>query len=280
MAAMVAAIALCGTQAAVASTGDSTGVARPVATMFMLDMGYASVHDTYLTPITYGGPHLRLGYQAMQATGFSPDKWVRNLEVGVEYSNVKNNPGTNTMHEVMVEGRWSLMRRWRDVITPGLQLMAGGTVMARGGAIYNGANSNNICSVKIHAGMGVAGTVVYPVRIGRMPVTLGYQLAIPVIGAFYSPDYDESYYEIYVGNHKGLAHFSLGKRFQASSLLSADLHLGNTIVRLGYRYQTENSSVNHLKTNLHSHSLVIGLGGEFLSLGRKKPPTRIISSIY
>lgn len=279
MAAAVAAIAIFGTPAASAQD-DSTWVARPVASMFMLDLGHASVRDTYLTPVTYGGTHLRLGYQAVQATGFNPDKWVRNLEVGVEYGNVKNNVGNNTMHVAMVDGRWSLMRRWRDVVTPGLQLMAGGAVMVRGGAIYNGANSNNICSVKIHAGVGVSGMAVYPVRVGRLHITLSDQLAVPVLGAFYSPEYDESYYEIYVGNHSGLAHFTLGKRYEVNNLLSADLHLGNTILRLGYRYQGEGSNVSNLKTRLSNHSLVIGLGGDFLSLGRKKTPTRIISSIY
>jgi len=280
MAAMVAAIAICGTLVAAAQDSGDTGVARPVASMFMLDAGYGSVRDTYLTPVTYGGTNLRLGYQAMQATGFNPDKWVRNLEVGVEYGNVHNPMGNNTMHTVMVDGRWSLVRRWRDVFTPGLQLMAGGAVMARGGVIYNGANSNNICSVKIHAGIGLAGTAVYPVRVGRLPVTLVYQMSMPVLGAFYSPEYDESYYEIYVGNHKGLAHFTLGKRFEINHQLNADVHLGNTILRIGYRYHNESSDVSNLKTNMSSHSVVLGIGGDFLSIGRKKTPSRTISSIY
>ena len=34
--------------------------------MFTIDVGYASVHDSYLTPITYGGLDLGLAYQALR----------------------------------------------------------------------------------------------------------------------------------------------------------------------------------------------------------------------
>ncbi len=275
-AATVAVMTLC---APVAVAGDGDEVGRPVASMFTVDVGYASVRDTYLTPITYSGLNLRLGYQAMQACGFGPEKWVRSLEVGVEYDNVDNLVGNNTMHSLMVEGRWSLMRRWR--VGDKLQLMGGGAAMLRGGAIYNGNNSNNICSVKAHIGVGLAGTAVYPVRLGRLPVTLSYQVNTPVIGAFYSPEYDETYYEIYVGNHSGLVHPAWwGNRFEINNLVSADLHLGNTILRVGYRNHVGHSDVCNLTTHIVTHSFVIGVGGEFLSMGRKSTPRRTVSSIY
>lgn len=278
MAAVVAAMAFCSLPLAAQDSGEDD-VARPVDAMFSLDVGQARVKDTYLTPITYSGTHLRLEYSAMQATGFSPEKWVRHLEVGAEYDNVENLAHNNTMHSVMAGGHWSLMRRWR--LDRGLQLMAGGMVTARGGAIYNGSNSNNICSVKVHAGVGVAGAAVLPVHMGRLPVTLSWQVNIPVVGAFYSPDYDESYYEIYVGNHSGLVHPAWwGNRFEANSMLGADLHLGNTILRVGYRLHQESSHINNLDTRLSSHSFVLGLGGEFLNVGRRGTPSRTVSAMY
>ena len=33
----------------------SVKVVRPTLSMFMMDVGYASIHDSYLTPITYDG---------------------------------------------------------------------------------------------------------------------------------------------------------------------------------------------------------------------------------
>lgn len=263
-----------------ASAGDNDDVARPVASMFTLDAGQATVRDTYLTPVTYHGTNLRLGYSAMQATGFAPERWVRHLELGVEYDNVHNPVGNNTMHTAMVDASWSLMRRWR--LDHGLQLMAGGMIGARGGAIYNGKNSNNICSVKVHVGVGLAGGAVYPVRLGRLPVTLSLAASMPLVGVAYSPQYDESYYEMYVGNHSGLVHAAWpGNRLQVNSQLCADLHLGNTIVRVGMRQHTETMHINNLHTRLVNTSLVLGVGGDFMNVTRNKPkPAHIISSMY
>lgn len=281
MAAIVAAIAFSTPLATAQDSGESE-VARPVLSLFSLDLGHASVQDTYLTPITYKGKNLRLGYQHMQALGHDPEHWVRNLELGVEYDNVKNIVGNRTMHDLMVEGRWSLMRRWRNVLTPGLQLMGGGAAMLRGGAIYNPSNSNNIASVKAHIGVGVAGVASYQVNIKRLPITLSYQVSMPIVGAFYSPDYDESYFEIYVGNRSGLVHVAWpGARFEVNNLVSADLHLGGTILRVGYRHHYESSRINYITNMQSTHALSIALGGNILSVNPKKScPSRVLYPLY
>lgn len=270
MAALVAAMCFYTSSLQAQEAGSDT-VSRPVTSIFTLDMGRADVLDTYLTPVTYHGPNLRLGYEAIQACGFNPGKWVRDLEVGVDYGNVKNPTGVNQMHSLMVEGRWSLERRWRDVLTPGLQFTAGGMVQARGGAIYNGHNSNNICSVKVHMALGVAGTASYPLNLGRLPVTLNYRMTMPVIGACYSPEYDESYYEIYVGNHSGLVHPAWwGNRFDIDNLVAADLHLGHTTLRLGYRNHFTHTSIRNLTHRHQSHSLVLGISTTIQTLSPRQ----------
>lgn len=277
MAVLIAAIVICNAPAIQAQ--DDGEVARPVATMFTVDLGAASVRDTYLTPITYHGTHMRLGFSAMQATGFNPEQWVRHLELGAEYDLVHNRPGNNTMHNLMVDGRWSMMRRWRH--SSGMQLMAGGMIGARGGAIYNPSNSNNVASVKVHLGVGLAGAIIYPVHIKRLPVTLNWTASFPLIGVTYSPDYDESYYEMYVGNHSNLVHPAWpGNRLEFNSLLSADLHLGNTILRVGVRGHSEAMHINNLRTGIFNGAVVLGLGGDFLNIGRNKQPKRVISSMY
>ena len=93
----------------------------------------------------------------------------------------------------------------------------------------------------------------------------------------------ESYYEIYLGNRKHLAHFGWwGNRLDLDCSLGVDLHLGSTIVRLGYRGRNERSWVSHLDTRLTTHALVVGIGGEVLSLPRRgiHPKARIISAMY
>lgn len=57
---------------------------RPVAKAFTLDYGGASVLDTYLSSIKYSGYNLRLSYERLQAMRFNPEKWVMQLEAGVD----------------------------------------------------------------------------------------------------------------------------------------------------------------------------------------------------
>ena len=83
---------------------------------------------------------------------------------------------------------------------------------------------------------------------------------MPALGAFFAPEYDESYYEIYLGNHRNLAHLGWwGNRFDMANYLGADFHLGKTVLRLGYRARLEHWSVNHLKVHDVTHSLVLGI---------------------
>ncbi len=240
---------------------------RPVQAMWTLDAGHASSLDSYLSPITYGGVDLALGFEHLQDCGFDPRHWTRQLRVGLEYAYQENPVGNNEMHLGMADLSWALMRRWDGVFTPRLQLLLGGMTQLRGGALYAPAGSNNVVSAKVRWSVGVQGQAVARLHLGRVPLTLRYQASLPVAGVFFSPEYDESYYEIYLGNHRNLAHAGWwGNRFDMENYLTADFHLGGTIVRLGYRNRLERSWVSHLNTHLTTHALVIGIGGNFLTV--------------
>lgn len=262
---------------------DTAEVERPVTSMFMVDAGHNSLLDTYVSAVTYRGVNVRLGYERMQAMKFNPRKWVMQLEAGVDYSHLHNPAGNHTEHALMVEARWGMMHRWTDVGTQGLQLQLGGMTQFRGGIIYTPINSNNVVSVKLHWCVGLSALAAYTVnRDGRVPVTLRYQATLPVAGVFYSPEYDESYYEIYLGNRKGLANFGWwGNRFDMTNLLTADLHLGATVLRFGYRCRIANSWIKQINCHDITHGFVLGVGGEWLSLSRRKAAQRhTIGAIY
>ena len=227
--------------------------------MFTVDMGYASVHDSYLTPITYDGLDLALGYEAMRPV--RADKWLWQLGVGADYNYVENPAKNNDLHKVMGNIEFSMQRCWKGVFTPKLNLAAGPMAQLRAGIVYDAVNSNNPVTVRAYANVGAAGNAWLDTRIWHFPVTLRYQVQLPVTGVFFAPEYDESYYEIYLGNHKNLAHLGWwGNRVDMTHFLGADLHLGGTTLRIGYRARLEHWSVNHLKVHDVTHSLVLGIG--------------------
>ena len=246
---------------------DSTKVVRPTLAMWVVDGGYASIHDSYLTPITYEGWDFALGFEATRAARFAPDRWLWQLQVGADYNYTENHAGNNELHKLLGDVSFNMQRRWHDVFTPHLDLSVGPMTQVRAGVIYNPANSNNTVSVRAHANLGVAGMASWRTRLGRMPITLRYQGQLPVVGVFFAPEYDESYYEIYLGNRRNLAHMSWwGNRFDMTNYIGADLHLGAAILRIGYRGRIEHWSVNNLKVHDVSHSVVLGIGANLTAV--------------
>ena len=227
--------------------------------MFTIEAGYASVHDSYLTPITYDGWDLAMGYEAMRS--LRADKWLWQLQVGADYNHVENPARNNDLHKLMGDITFDMQRQWRGVFTPKLNLSVGPMTQVRAGIVYDAVNSNNPVTVRAHWNVGLAGMAAFDTRIRRLPITLRWQTQLPAAGVFFAPEYDESYYEIYLGNHKNLAHLGWwGNRFDMTNYLGADLHLGSTTLRIGYRSRLEHWSVNHLKVHDVTHSIVLGIG--------------------
>lgn len=171
----------------------SEGLVCPTLSMFTLDAGYASLHDSYLTPITYDGMNLAPRYEAMRAAWFRPRSWTWQLQAGVDYCYAENPAGNNEMHRLLADVSFSLQHRWRKVLLGCVDLSAGPMFTLRAGATYDPANSNNPVSARAHAALGVTGMATWNTRMWRQPVTLRYQAQLPVAGAFFAPEYNESY---------------------------------------------------------------------------------------
>ena len=236
-----------------------SAVGQERVSMFTVDAGYASVHDSYLTPITYGGMDLALGYEALRSA--SNDKWFWQVQVGADYNYVENKAKNNELHKLMGDITFGMQRQWRQLIAHRIDVSVGPMTQLRAGIVYNEVNSNNPVSLRAQWNVGAAAMLSMPTRLGRLPLTLRYQMQLPAAGIFFAPEYDESYYEIYLGNHKNLAHLGWwGNRFDMTNYVGADLHLGKTTLRIGYRSRLEHWTVNHLKVHDVTHSVVLGIG--------------------
>lgn len=275
-------IAVCCRAQSTPVAGDSIPPLRPVTSAYMLETGSSSVADSYLSPITYRGWSAAFAYERMQAMKFDPDNWVMQLNARIELDRGRNHADNATTWRIDGTFSWGMLRRWHPL--PGLTIAAGGSTGIDAGCIYNPRNSNNPASAKLAWTVNATAYAAYNLRIGRLPVTLRYQPVLPLAGIFFAPEYDELYYEIYLGNHDGLVHFAWpGNRFAMTNLFTVDLHFGATSLRLGYRGYTFSSKANDLVTNIHTHAFVIGLSGEWLSLSRRRPlsrDSRIISALY
>ncbi len=255
---------------------------RPVHSAYMLEVGGARLADTYLSPVPYKGVHFGFTHQRYQAMKFSPDRWTMSLTLRLGLDKTDNSARNTSMWDAAVSADWGMMRRY--AINRWLTLAPGASTTITGGALYTAANSNNPVSAKASWTVNITGMATARFNIKRLPVTVTYRPTLPVTGVFFSPDYGELYYEIYLGNSSGLAHAAWwGNYFLLDNLLTAELEFGSTYLTAGYRGSIFSTRINHLTTNIFTHSFVIGIAGEWLSLNPRKglpDRSRVIHALY
>lgn len=204
------------------------------------------------------------------------------LSAGATYNTVKNYVKSHKMQGAFVDFSWGMMHRWRPL--SGLQLFAGASTSFDGGVIYNPLNSNNPVAVKLHWSLNPTAMAVYNMKLWNMPLTFRYQATISAFGLFFSPDYGESYFELYVGNHSGLVHAGWwGNRFDMQNALTVDMHFGNTVLRVGYSGLIRTSWICNINSQIYNNMFTIGVGGDWMSLPGKSSSgkkAKIISALY
>ena len=267
----IALSALAITAATFCCNGATSGleVIRPVNSSWMLDAGSAHVADTYLSPLKYTGWNASFEYERLQAMKFSPDAWRQQLHVGVELSDATNRAGNGSMLYGGLYARWGMLRMWR--LPYRFTVAAGGSAGATIGGIYNTRNGNNPAAAKADVTANLTGWATWSIDLGRMPVMFRWQTTLPLVGMFFSPEYDELYYEMYLGNRHGLIHCAWpGRFFRWDNLVTADLDFATTRLRLGFRSRIYSTEVNHITTRIFSYSFVLGVTGDWFSVSRRK----------
>lgn len=256
-----------------AEPGDSLEAVRPVAASYMLSVGSSHLTDTYLTPLKYDGMHFGFEYERLQAMKFRPERWTQLLDLSLSLDQTENPARNATMWALMARVEWGMMHRWAQPIAsvPGLKLALGGSASIEGGCLYNARNGNNPASAKGAFTLNLTGLATYGLTLGRLPVTLSWRPTLPLAGAFFSPDYGELYYEIWLGDHAGLCHFAWpGSYFCLDNLVTADLHFGATTLRVGYKGRVYSTEASHIVTNMATHSLVVGVSLDWISIDPRR----------
>lgn len=241
---------------------------RPVYSAYMWEIGSASVAETYLSPLKYTGWSTALSYERRQAMRFDPQRWEMRLGGRLDLERTLNPPGNVVMWGADLDLRWGMSRRW--ALDGHWRLLAGGYTGAQVGALYNTRNGNNPVAAKASWTIGPSVGAAFTSHIGRIPISARYTAEMPLTGVFFAPQYGELYYEIYLGNHHGLVRAAWpGNYFRLDQLATVDVRFGATIVRLGYRCGIHSSKASHIVTERVSHTFVLGIASEWLSLSAR-----------
>lgn len=220
--------------------------------------GTTNVFDAYLSPLEYTGSEVRLQRETLrQTTKMDGRLYVQTL-LNIHASYTENPAKTTNMYEGLLS--WDLNYLYRKDLSPRLSFLGGAALDLNAGAIYNERNSNNPAQAKVSAHLAATGLMQYQFRLFRKESKLRYQATLPLVGGLFSPEYGESYYEIFELKHKG-HHVCMATPFNALSLrqtLSLDFPIRKTTVRISYIGDFQQANVNHLKSHVWSNAFMIG----------------------
>ena len=260
-------------------SADSLQTLRPVTSTYSVEYGAASTLDTYLSPLRYQGSTIALNGSWLKAMRQNPQHLIMAFDASIGLESQLSPARNSRLYDFSLDFSWSMMYRWRPI--EHFQVGAGGGVALNIGALYLARNSNNPVSARASVDVTANAMASYSLHIGRLPVRLIDRVSIPMVGAFFSPEYGETYYEIYLGNHAGLAHCGWwGNHFRIDNLLAADISLGTVALRVGCHFDFSSGKVHDIVTRHTTHSLVIGLTHDSLNITGLDKSQNIIPAIY
>ncbi len=231
---------------------------RPVTGIYGVEIGEMSAYSTYLSPLTYSGATYGILGNWRKAMPFAPECAIMEFDTHFDIGSMLNPRKTARMLDLDAYLSWGMA--WRKRLHNSLQVSAGGDLAAEFGMLWLTRNGNNPVAARAYVSLGVKGGVSWHFTAGRLPILLSDDVRIPIGGAFFSPAYGETYYEIYLGNRSGLVHFGYpGNHFTLSNHLAFTLDFGRTALQVGYRFSADTSWINHLDTRIFRHCLTLGV---------------------
>ncbi|WP_036908580.1 DUF3316 domain-containing protein [Xylanibacter ruminicola] len=225
----------------------------------MIGLGPSKVLDTYLTPENFSGTGFTYMYIKEQRD--TTRLWSNTYEHEVDLSNTHDRSHNINDLEITYNLYWARYYNFRPVLN-GLKLQAGVAANLCAGAIYNMTSSNNPAQARAALNIMPSATATYGFHISRHRFTARYELNLPLVGVMFSPNYGQSYYEIFSrGNYD---HNIVPTTFVSAptfrQLASVDWHCTQKwALRLAYLGNYQQAQVNNLKQHTYTHRILLGI---------------------
>lgn len=243
---------------------DSIHHNRYVMHSTLYGVGPINILDTYLSPLEYKGTNLNILRENMRFTKMMDGKVSVQNMLQIHLSYTKNRAETNS--EISSMAKWTFAWHYQQKLNSNLKLLVGPMIDLNGGFVYNTGNSNNPAQAKVFANLDVSGMLIYKFNLWNYPMIARYQVNLPLIGLMFSPEYGESYYQMFSLNKfsgKNIVFTSLNNHPSWMHLFTLDFPINKTNLRFGYLLNIEQAKVNGLKSHIWSQSFMIGIVKNF-----------------
>lgn len=236
----------------------ATATAQEPTSAHLVGIGSTRVLDTYISQEKFSGPGL--SYLNVREYAAPRKRWSSVVEHEVGLSSIKDRSGNVGELEGCYSLYWGRYRQWH-LLGDRLFLQAGGVLNATLGFIYDMSKSNNPAQARASLHLMPSGIARYSFPLLRQRFTLRYELNLPLAGLMFSPNYGQSYYEIFTqGNYD---HNIVPTTPVSSPTLRHQLTLDwqtgrKWSLRIGYLGNYQQAQVNQLKQHVYAHRILIG----------------------
>ena len=248
-------------------TAATTLSAQTVNTsVWQIGAGPTYILDTFLSQEKFSGSGLTL----LNTTERQRDdkRWCTIMEHELNMATADDRSGKREELQASYTAFGGALHNWQH---GKLQLQAGAVAALDLGVIYNTSNSNNPAQGRCSLQLMPTGTAAYNLKLWRRPLKLRYEVQLPLAGVMFSPNYGQSYYEIFsLGDYdNNIVQTTFVTAPNMRQQLAADYLVGkNLTLRLGYLGHYQQAKVNNLKSHIYNHRLMIGIVRRFSIIPR------------
>lgn len=232
---------------------------------WLFGAGYGAIYDSYLSPLDYTGPSASIGMQNERKARWN-DRVTSLARFDLSGTYATNPSGNGHFYDGQLDVAFGWVYNWKhryDRIRC-LTLGLGGMADFSGGGTYSTRNGNNPAQGRAAVGVSPVLRARYDFRgvFARLrPWSAQAQLELPLLGVMFSPQYGQSYYELFeLGQYDHNVRLTYPGN-APSARLQAALHVPvslNTDFVVGYRGEALQSHVNGLRRHSWQNGVVIG----------------------
>ena len=224
---------------------------------YMVGVGPTELYDTYLSQEHFNGTGVTF---LATSQSLKPEaRWTTLVEHQAHFATASDR--SDDSNELSADYTFFIGRLRSFAVLPSLTVEAGAMAVGNLGFIYNTSNGNNPAQARLSLNVMPTATATWRFRLFHRQMALRYETQLPLVGVMFSPNYGQSYYEIFTrGNYD---HNIVPTTFVSAPnmrhQIMADINLGPlTTLRLGYLGDLQQAKVNNLKSHIYSNHFMIG----------------------
>ena len=234
-------------------------------THYQVGVGCTNILDTYLSQEKFHGVGVSLLTTRERPTavgaGGTDRRWGSLWQHQMHLSSAKDRAGNASVMEAMYKLCYG--RYLRIPIGDRIEIHAGALASAGLGFIYDTLGGNNPVQARLGIHVMPSAKGVCRFQMFRRAAALRYQLDLPLAGVVFSPNYGQSYYEMFsLGNYDHNivpVTFASAPNFRQQIALLCRVHKSLTL-SIGYLGDYQQQSVNNLKQHVYDHAFLVGVG--------------------